>query len=269
MRELGPIAQKSKKDITDKIYETIQNGKYKDINDIRQKEKDLNNFCSHNNLKFISYYQFSSQFTNDDYLNLLMQLEKEERITNQNENKIVETQVNNVKYFDYNNGEQRETLTGIGPINEQENAQETYEQEKKFEKNVLNTEKISQVDTNQLNNEQIETYNVALENAIAKDNVENTKIIKDEYGNITDTIQVTNDSGNSYYTVDEINGSKDLVGHEASETKSTGANAKVKVKTKTGIPNISSAFANTLILSFIIGSFFGIIFLAIYIKVMH
>ena len=80
---------------------------------------------------------------------------------------------------------------------------------------------------------------------------------------------MTNDSGNSYYTVDEINGSKDLVGHEASETKSTGTNAKVKVKTKTGIPNISSAFANTLILSFIIGSFFGIIFLAIYIKVMH
>ena len=57
MRELGPIAQKSKKDITDKIYETIQNGKYKDINDIRQREKDLNNFCSHNNLKFISYIQ--------------------------------------------------------------------------------------------------------------------------------------------------------------------------------------------------------------------
>ena len=90
-----------------------------------------------------------------------------------------------------------------------------------------------------------------------------------EYGNMTNTLQVTGDSGNSYYTVDEVNGSKDLVGHEANETKSTGEKSNVKVKTLSNGHNISGAFANTLILSFIIGSFFGIVFLAIYIKVMH
>ena len=67
---------------------------------------------------------------------------------------------------------------------------------------------------------------------------------------MTNTVQVTNDSGNSYYTVDEINGSKDLVGHEASETKSTGEKSKVKVKTlSNGHSLLSGAFANTLILS--------------------
>ena len=267
---MGVYFDLGKKQITKKINELLQNGSYKDINSIRDKWPKLDAFCAENNLSSIfSRDSFSSQFTNDNYLNLLKQLEDGMKLNKNNENKIVETKVGDKVFIDYNNGEQQQTLVGVESVNKEDTDSITYEQEKKFEKNILNTEKISQVNTNQLNNEQLETYNIELKNAIATDNVENTNIIKDEYGNMTNTVQVTNDNGNSYYTVDEVNGSKDLVVHEASETKSTGEKSNVKVKTLSNGHNISGAFTNTLILSFIIGSFFGIVFLAIYIKVMH
>ena len=218
---MGVYFDYSKKQITKKINELLQNVSYSNISSIIDKWPTIEAFCTENNLSAIfSRRDFSSQFTNDDYLQLLKQLEEEMKINKDNENKIVKTKIDDKVFVAYNNGEQQQTLVGVESVNKE------------------NT-----------------------------DSKENTQLYFDEYGNMTNTVQVTNDSGNSYYTVDEVNGSKDLVGHEASETKNTGANAKVKVKTKTGIP--SAAFANTLILSFIIGSFFGIVFLAIYIKVMH
>lgn len=267
MRELGPVAQRNKEMISDEINKTIKTGKYKNISDIRKQNPSLDEFCYNNNVKTIMY-SFSSQFTNQDYLELLNELEIELNKKNENDkNKIVETKVDDKMFVDYNNGEQQKTLIGIEPVNKEVTDSKTYEQEQKFEKNVANFQNINDIDTSKLNNEQLQDISVIATNAENTDSKENTQVYFDEYGNMTNTVQVTNDSGNSYYTVDEINGSKDLVGHEASETKSTGEKSKVKVKTKTGIP--SAAFANTLILSFIIGSFFGIVFLAIYIKVMH
>lgn len=266
MRELGPVAQRNKEMISDVINKTIKNGKYQSISDIRKQNPSLDEFCFNNNVKPIMY-SFSSQFTNDDYLILLKQLEEEMKINKDNENKIVETKIDDKVFVDYNNGEQQQTLVGVESVNKEENESKTYEQEQKFEKEVANFQNINDIDTSKLNNEQLQNLSVIATNAEKTDSKENTQVYFDEYGNMTNTVQVTNDSGNSYYTVDEVNGSKDLVGHEASETKSTGEKSKVKVKTKTSIP--SAAFANTLILSFIIGSFFGIVFLAIYIKVMH
>ena len=214
-------------------------------------------------------YSFSSQFTNDDYLNLLKQLEEEMKINKNNENKIVETKVDNKMFVDYNNGEQQQTLVGIESVNKEDTDSKTYEQEQKFEKNQANFQNINDIDTSKLNNEQLQDLSVIATNAENTDAKENTQVYFDEYGNMTNTVQVTNDSGNSYYTVDEVNGSKDLVGHEATESKSSQEKSNVKVKTLSNGHNISGAFTNTLILSFIIGSFFGIVFLAIYIKVMH
>ena len=267
---MGIYFDNSKKQITKKINELLQNGSYKDINTIRSKWPKLENFCIENNLGSIfSRPAFSSQFTNDDYLSLLKQLEDEMKMNKNNDNKIVETNIDSKVFVDYNNGEQHQTLVGVDSVNNQDNNESTYEHEKKYEKNTLNTEKISDVNTNELNSEQLETYNIALDNAISTDNVENTNVIKDEYGNMTNTVQVNENGVNSYYTVDDVNGSKDLVGHDASKSKNTSEKSNVKVKTLSNGHNISGAFTNTLILSFIIGSFFGIIFLAIYIKVMH
>ena len=254
------VKETNKKLVQDTIDKLIKSGAYKDIADIRRRNPSLQDFCFNNKLNFIMY-SFSSQFTNDDYLQLLKQLEEEMKINKDNENKIVETKVDDKMFVDYNNGEQLETLVGVESVNEEETDSKTYEQEQKFEKEVANFQNINDIDPSKLNNEQLQDLSVIATNA------ENTQVYFDEYGNMTNTVQVTNDNGNSYYTVDEVNGSKDLIGHEPSETKSTGEKSKVKVKTKTGIP--SAAFANTLILSFIIGSFFGIVFLAIYIKVMH
>lgn len=260
------VKETNQKLVKDTIDKLIKSGAYKDIADIKRRNPSLQDFCFNNKLNFIMY-SFSSQFTNDDYLILLKQLEEEMKINKDNENKIVETKIDDKVFVDYNNGEQQQTLVGVESVNKEETDSKTYEQEQKFEKKDANFQNINDIDTSKLNNEQLQDLSVIATNAENTDSKENTQVYFDEYGNMTNTVQVTNDSGNSYYTVDEINGSKDLVGHEASETKSTGEKSKVKVKTKTGIP--SAAFANTLILSFIIGSFFGIVFLAIYIKVMH
>ena len=262
------VKETNQKLVKDTIDKLIKSGAYKDIADIKRRNPSLQDFCFNNKLNFIMY-SFSSQFTNDDYLILLKQLEEEMKINKDNENKIVETKVDNKVFVDYNNGEQQQTLVGVESVNKEKTDSKTYEQEQKFEKEVANFQSINDIDTSKLNNEQLQDLSVIATNAENTDSKENTQVYFDEYGNMTNTVQVTNDSGNSYYTVDEVNGSKDLVGHEASETKSTGEKSKVKVKTLSNGHNISGAFANTLILSFIIGSFFGIVFLAIYIKVMH
>ena len=262
------VKETNKKLVQDTIDKLIKSGAYKDIADIKRRNPSLQDFCFNNKLNFIMY-SFSSQFTNDDYLNLLKQLEEEMKKNNDNKNKIVETKVDDKMFVDYNNGEQLETLVGVESVNKEDTDSETYEQEQKFEKNVASFQNINDIDTSKLNNEQLQDLSVIATNAENTDAKENTQVYFDEYGNMTNTVQVTNESGNSYYTVDEVNGSKDLVGHEATESKSTGEKSNVKVKTLSNGHNISGAFANTLILSFIIGSFFGIVFLAIYIKVMH
>ena len=73
---------------------------------------------------------------------------------------------------------------------------------------------------------------------------------------------------NNYSKVDDIDGEDHLVSQESSKSQGI-AKQKVLTTSSRKPTNISAAFTNTLILSFIIGSFFGVVFLAIYLKVMH
>ena len=70
------VKETNKKLVQDTIDKLIKSGAYKDIADIKRRNPSLQDFCFNNKLNFIMY-SFSSQFTNDDYLNLLKQLEEE------------------------------------------------------------------------------------------------------------------------------------------------------------------------------------------------
>ena len=261
------VKETNQKLVKDTIDKLIKSGTYKDISEIRKRNPSLQEFCFNNKLSFIMY-SFSSQFTNEDYLTLLNQLEKEMQMNKDNENKIVETNINGNVFVDYNNSNENKTLVGVEEVNKQDTDSATYEQEQKFEKREANFQNISDIDTSKLNNEQLQDLSVIATNAEATDNKENTEVYFDENGSMTNTVAINQDGERSYYTVDEINGSKDLVGHEASKANSAPQKSNVKVKTLSN-GHKSAAFTNTLILSFIIGSFFGIVFLAIYTKIMH
>lgn len=262
------VKETNRKLVKDTIDKLIKSGTYKDISDIRKRNPSLQEFCLNNKLNFIMY-SFSSQFTNNDYLNLLKQLEEEMKMNKDNEAKIVETNIDGNVFVDYNNGTENKTLVGVDEVDKQDTDNKTYEQEQKFEKREADFQKLDDIDTTKLNNEQLQDFSVIAANAESTDNKENTEVYFDEQGNMTNTVAINQDGERSYYTVDEVNGDKDLVGHETSKSNSAPEKTNVKVKTLSNGHNISAAFTNTLILSFIIGSFFGIIFLAIYIKVMH
>lgn len=261
------VKETNQKLVKDTIEKLLKSGSYKDINDIRKRNPSLQEFCFNNKLNFIMY-SFSSQFTNDDYLKLLKQLEEEMKLNINQENGIQETRINGNLFVDLNNGEENKTLVGVDEINKQETDKKTFEQESKFDKVEANFQNIDDIDTNKLNLEQLQDLSIIKENAVQKDNVENTQIYYDENGNMTN-IAKDNDG---YFSVEEVNGNKELTNHEANNNDNsiqnpTNEKSKVKVLTKNG--SFSAAFANTLILAFIIGSFFGIVFLAIYTKIMH
>ena len=261
------VKETNQKLVKDTIDKLLKSGSYKDIADIRKRNPSLQEFCFNNKLNFIMY-SFSSQFTNDDYLNLLKQLEEEMKKNKNQENTIQETNINGNLFVDLNNGEENKTLVGVEEVNNKETDKETFEQESKFQKAEANFQNINDVDTNKLNYEQLQDFSVIKGNAEEKDNVENTQVYFDENGNMTN-IAKDNDG---YFSVEEINGTKELEGHEATNNANSiqsPTKEKVKVKTLTKNGTFSAAFANTLILAFIIGSFFGIVFLAIYTKIMH
>ena len=262
------VKETNQKLVKDTIDKLIKSGTYKDISEIRKRNPSLQEFCFNNKLSFIMY-SFSSQFTNEDYLTLLNQLEKEMQMNKDNENKIVETNINGNVFVDYNNDNENKTLVGVEEVNKQDTDSATYEQEQKFEKREANFQNISDIDTSKLNNEQLQDFSVIAANAEAIDNKENTEVYFDENGSMTNTVAINQDGERSYYTVDDVGGDKGLINHETNQSKSTNQQTKAKVKTLSNGHNISAAFTNTLILSFIIGSFFGIVFLAIYTKIMH
>lgn len=270
MRELGPVAQKNKELITNKINKLLKEGTYKDINDIRKRNPSLQEFCFNNKFNQITY-SFSSQFTNDDYIELLKELDLDLEKNRSQENQLQETKIDGNVFVDLNNGEENKTLVGVDEVNKQDSDRETFKQEA-TEKKEANFQYINDIDINKLNSEQMQNLSVIQNDAIEKDKVDNTQVYFDEFGNMTNIVKdsdnATNNS-NNYYKVDNINGDKELIGQESSNSNTMQSNAKVKVKTLSNDHKISAAFTNTLILSFIIGSFFGIVFLAIYTKVMH
>ena len=67
------VKETNQKLVKDTIDKLLKSGSYKDIADIRKRNQSLQELCFNNKLNFIMY-AFSSQFTNDDYLNLLKQL---------------------------------------------------------------------------------------------------------------------------------------------------------------------------------------------------
>lgn len=248
MRELGPVAQKNKELITNKINKLLKEGTYKDINDIRKRNPSLQEFCFNNKFNQITY-SFSSQFTNDDYIELLKELDLDLEKNRSQENQLQETEIDGNVFVDLNNREKNKTLVGVDEVNKQDSDRETFKQEA-TEKKEANFQ-----------------YD-----AIEKDKVENTQVYFDEFGNMTNIVKDSDNStnnSNNYYKVDNINGDKELIGQESNNSNTMQSKAKAKVKTLSNGHNISAAFTNTLILSFIIGSFFGIVFLAIYTKVMH
>lgn len=83
--------------------------------------------------------------------------------------------------------------------------------------------------------------------------------------NETSAVQPIDNTSSNYDTADNMNSKSE----ELSNSNSMQGPTNAKVKTLSNNHNISTAFTNTLILSFIIGSFFGIVFLAIYTKIMH
>ena len=273
--ELGPVAQRNKEMIQDTISKLLEKGTYKNISDIREKNPSLQEFCFNNKVNCIMY-SFSSTFTNDNYIELLKELDKEMEMNKQQEDKIQETEINGTMFTDLNNGENNVTLAGVNSVNHMENDKETFESERKFEKTEADFQNINDINTSDLSNEQKQDLNIIKSYAEQTDQTENTQVYFDENGNMTNIVKNDNSNGNGpkeYFTVDEIGGNKELVGHEDNTIKSTNietpTKAKVKVLTKPGSSNLSAAFANTLILSFVIGSFFGIVFLAIYLKIMH
>lgn len=265
---LGPVAQRNKELITEKINKLIKSGTYQNISDIRKRNPSLQEFCFNNKYNPIAY-SFSSQFTNENYLELLNELEKEMEKKTSHENQIQQTNIGDNVFVDLNNGEKNNTLIGVDDINKQDSDNETYRQEKQ-DKKEAHFQNINNIDPTKLSKEQLQDLSIIKSDAEKKDNIENTQVYFDEYGNMTNIVKYNKAPGTgepNYYTVESINGEKELVG-QGENSINEPSKAKVKVKTlSTG--NISSAFTNTLILSFIIGSFFGIIFLAIYIKVMH
>lgn len=263
------VKETNQKIIKDTISNLIKKGVYKNIGEVQKRNPSLEEFCFNNKINFIMY-SFSSQFTNNDYLELLNQLNQEMQLNQNNENNITETNINgNVFVDDKNNNDK--TLVGIEEVNTQETSQKTFENEEKFEKNLANFKNINDINVNNLNNEQIQDLNIIKANDNLMNNNSTTEVYFDKNGEMTNVVRNTDNNEKNYFMIDEVDNNRELVDQEKNNSKEMESKNKVKVKTltKPGISNLSSAFANTLILSFVIGSFFGIVFLAIYLKLMH
>lgn len=259
------VKEANQKLIESAINKLISTGTYRDIDDIMKKNPSLEEFCFNNKLNFI-VHSFSTQFTNKDYIELLKQMKLNMKKQTINQEQIKETNIGNQVFVDFNNGDENKTLVGIESVNNQGNSQNTFEHEMKYEKREADFRKLAEIDPSKLNSEQLLVYQTVLQEP------ENDKyqIYFDENGQMTNTVV---DENKNYFSVEIIDGKPQFTNQNSSKEQSnqnTQSLAKQKVLTlNNGHHNISAAFANTLILSFIIGSFFGIIFLAIYTKIMH
>lgn len=247
-----------------KIKELIKIGIYKDINDIKRRNPSLEEFCFNNKLNFI-IHSFSTQFTNNDYIALLNNMNENFKNYGQNENDLKQTNINGQVFIDKKqNINDSPALVGIDTIDKIDNANYSYDLEKKFEKKEATFKKLNEIDYINLNKDQMLIYTTVL-----NDNEANKySIFVDENGNLTNIVK---DNNNNYFTIEIIDGKPTFVNQNqiSKEYNKSISKEKQNVLTLSNKHNISAAFTNTLILSFIIGSFFGIIFLAIYTKLMH
>ena len=247
-----------------KIKELIKIGIYKDINDIKRRNPSLEEFCFNNKLNFI-IHSFSTQFTNNDYIALLNNMNENFKNYGQNENDLKQTNINGQVFIDKKqNINDSPALVGIDTIDKIDNANYSYDLEKKFEKKEATFKKLNEIDYINLNKDQMLIYTTVL-----NDNEANKySIFVDENGNLTNIVK---DNNNNYFTIEIIDGKPTFVNQNqiSKEYNKNNSKEKQNVLTLSNKHNISAAFTNTLILSFIIGSFFGIIFLAIYTKLMH
>ena len=253
MRELGPVAQRNKEMISDEINKTIKTGKYKNISDVRKQNPSLDEFCYNNNVKTIMY-SFSSQFTNQDYLELLNELEIE--LSKKNENDKNKTKQVIIGENVFVTGGDEKVLVGPTEITQNAtNEQNTFEEQQRI-KPEATLKPITDINLADTTSEEMNRLGTISNYANENGELENTKIFIDN-GNISSVFKDSEGFHNIGENKEEI----------ISNPQPT--NTKVKVFKKNSITNNKAAFTNTLILSFIIGSFFGIVFLAIYIKVMH
>lgn len=250
--------------IEEKITKLIKDGKYSSFSDFKRKNQSLKDFCKSNNFLCI-YRSFSSQFTNLDYINLLEKMKEKAQIIDKKESEVKKTTIENETFIDLNS-EQKEntpqTLIGLENTSNNINSKDEFNSAKKWDTPVANFKKIDDIDVTKLSRDEEKKYQ-AIQNNTEGNNV---NVYFDENGNMTNKIK---DEYNNYSSIDNINGEQQLINHET--TSNIDGKAKQKVLSQHNKPstNISAAFTNTLILSFIIGSFFGVVFLAIYLKVMH
>ena len=255
------VKELNKKMIESEIKMALSTGKYRNIDDLKMMNPTLTNFCYNHKLNYIMR-SFSTQFTNDDYINLLDTLNKELNQDKVNNNTLRETTIetNGQKrvIVDFNQPNNRETLIGYDSVVKKGDAKETFEHEKQYEKKQAAFFKFTNIDRQKLNQNQLQIY-LAIAN---EPDFQNYEILFDELGNMTNTVR----KNNEIFTLEKVNDQLQFIKQNTKELEKE-SNAKVKVLTNNN--NISAAFVNTLILSFVVGSFFGIIFLAIYSKIMH
>ena len=252
--------------IEEKINELIKSGKYTSISDIKFKNRSFKDFCMNENFKPI-YREFSTIFTNIDYINLLEKMQDKEKLMGKVDSEIKKTSINGNNFVDslvQNEKESNETINALASTSNNINDLAALNNAKKHIAPIATFKKKEDIDVTTLSQEELKNYK-DIQNATNDNNV---FIYHDENGNMTNIVK---DEENNYSTIDKINGENQMINH-SSKSNSKGEIAKQKVLSKHTTntpPNISAAFTNTLILSFIIGSFFGVIFLAIYLKVMH
>lgn len=257
------VKETNKLQIENKIRELLDKGTYKTLDDLFRANPNLDTFIFNTKMNYISY-SFSSQFTNDDYLVLIKQLKENLKLQQNTNNGIKETVINNNVFVDIKNeNEENKTLVGVDQINiENNDSINTFNQEEKFEKREAHFEKINDIDITKLSEEELKIFQTVLQEPDAN----NYKIYIDENGKLTNTVINANQE---YFTIENVDGYMQFK-EQISNNKTEDTISKQKVYTlNNGKASGNAAFANILILSFIIGSFFGIIFLAIYQQIMR
>lgn len=259
------IKELNEKKIEEKINDLIKSGKYSSISDLKRKNPTLKVFCMKNGFQCV-YRSFSSQFTELDYNKLLERMDEKKHSIENNESEIKKTNIGNQTFINIDNNNKEansnnETLVSLESTSTDINTINDFHKAQKYDKPVANFIKKDDVRISSLSQEELNTFQ-KIQNATGDNNV---SIFYDETGTMTKTVR---DDFNNYSKVDDIDGEDHLVSQESSKSQGI-AKQKVLTTSSRKPTNISAAFTNTLILSFIIGSFFGVVFLAIYLKVMH
>lgn len=252
--------------IEEKITDLIKNRKYSSISDLKKSNPSLRLFCMQNDFQCI-FRSFLSQFTELDYLNLLDKLDNKKQVKENSVNEIKKTSIGNQTFVDINpnnklSSDNNPTLVGLESTSNNIHDESDFMSAQKFDIPTASFVNKKDVKAENLTQEELNTFQ-KIQNATNDD--DNISIFRDDNAKLTTTVK--DESGN-YSTVDEISGEDQLIGQESSKSQGI-AKQKVLTTSSRKPTNISAAFTNTLILSFIIGSFFGVVFLAIYLKVMH